>query len=114
MIQMQTMLNVADNSGAKRVQCVKVLGGSKRKYAGLGDVYFQRRDFASARRYHRRAVSAASHNAEFHSKLGMDYFRLGRYEDAIESWERTLELDSSDTNASRYIDIARQRLESPD
>ncbi len=38
MIQMQTMLNVADNSGAKRVQCIKVLGGSKRKYAGLGDV----------------------------------------------------------------------------
>ena len=38
MIQMQTMLNVADNSGAKRVQCIKVLGGSKRKYAGLGDI----------------------------------------------------------------------------
>jgi large subunit ribosomal protein L14 len=38
MIQMQTMLNVADNSGAKKVQCIKVLGGSKRKYAGLGDV----------------------------------------------------------------------------
>ncbi|MCF7945780.1 MAG: 50S ribosomal protein L14 [Spirochaetia bacterium] len=38
MIQMQTYLNVADNSGAKRVQCVKVLGGSKRKTAGVGDV----------------------------------------------------------------------------
>ncbi len=38
MIQMQSMLNVADNSGAKRVQCVKVLGGSKRKYAGIGDI----------------------------------------------------------------------------
>ncbi len=38
MIQMQTYLNVADNSGAKRVQCVKVLGGSKRKYAGVGDI----------------------------------------------------------------------------
>jgi large subunit ribosomal protein L14 len=38
MIQMQTILNVADNSGAKRVQCIKVLGGSKRKYAGLGDI----------------------------------------------------------------------------
>jgi large subunit ribosomal protein L14 len=38
MIQMQSYLNVADNSGAKRVQCVKVLGGSKRKYAGVGDV----------------------------------------------------------------------------
>ena len=38
MIQMQTMLNVADNSGAKRVQCIKVLGGSKRKYASVGDV----------------------------------------------------------------------------
>ncbi|MCF7914147.1 MAG: 50S ribosomal protein L14 [Spirochaetaceae bacterium] len=38
MIQMQTYLNVADNSGAKKVQCVKVLGGSKRKTAGIGDV----------------------------------------------------------------------------
>jgi len=38
MIQMQTMLGAADNSGAKRIQCIKVLGGSKRKYAGVGDV----------------------------------------------------------------------------
>ena len=38
MIQMQTMLNVADNSGARRVMCIKVLGGSKRRYAGIGDV----------------------------------------------------------------------------
>ena len=38
MIQMQTNLEVADNSGAKRVQCIKVLGGSKRKYAGVGDI----------------------------------------------------------------------------
>ncbi len=38
MIQMQTMLEVADNSGARRVQCIKVLGGSKRRYAGIGDV----------------------------------------------------------------------------
>lgn len=37
MIQMQTFLNVADNSGAKLVQCIKVLGGSKRKTAGVGD-----------------------------------------------------------------------------
>ena len=37
MIQMQTYLNVADNSGARKVQCIKVLGGSKRRYAGLGD-----------------------------------------------------------------------------
>ena len=37
MIQMQTMLNVADNSGARKVQCIKVIGGSKRRYAGLGD-----------------------------------------------------------------------------
>ncbi len=38
MIQMQTNLTVADNSGARRVQCIKVLGGSKRKSAGVGDV----------------------------------------------------------------------------
>ena len=35
---MQTTLDVADNSGAKRVQCIKVLGGSKRRYAGIGDI----------------------------------------------------------------------------
>ena len=35
---MQTVLNVADNSGAKTVQCIKVLGGSKRRYAGVGDI----------------------------------------------------------------------------
>ena len=38
MIQMQTQLDVADNSGARRVQCIKVLGGSKRKFASVGDV----------------------------------------------------------------------------
>ena len=38
MIQMQTRLEVADNSGAKKVQCIKVLGGSKRRTAGVGDV----------------------------------------------------------------------------
>jgi large subunit ribosomal protein L14 len=37
-IQMQTILDVADNSGAKKVMCIKVLGGSKRRYASLGDV----------------------------------------------------------------------------
>jgi large subunit ribosomal protein L14 len=38
MIQMQTMLNVADNTGAREVMCIKVLGGSRRRYAGLGDI----------------------------------------------------------------------------
>jgi len=38
MIQMQSVLQVADNSGAKKVQCIKVLGGSHRRYAGIGDV----------------------------------------------------------------------------
>lgn len=38
MIQMQTRLTVADNSGARSVMCIKVLGGSKRRYAGIGDI----------------------------------------------------------------------------
>ena len=38
MIQMQTTLAAADNSGAKELMCIKVLGGSKRRYAGIGDV----------------------------------------------------------------------------
>ena len=38
MIQMESVLDVADNSGAKKLQCIKVLGGSKRKYASVGDI----------------------------------------------------------------------------
>ena len=38
MIQMQSLLDVADNTGARSVMCIKVLGGSKRRYAGIGDV----------------------------------------------------------------------------
>ena len=38
MIQSETMLDIADNSGARRVQCIKVLGGSKRRYANVGDI----------------------------------------------------------------------------
>ncbi len=38
MIQAETLLNVADNSGAKRLNCIKVLGGSRRRYASVGDV----------------------------------------------------------------------------
>lgn len=38
MIQMQTVLDVADNSGARKVMCIKVLGGSHRRYAGIGDI----------------------------------------------------------------------------
>ena len=38
MIQAQTYLDIADNSGARRVMCIKVLGGSKRRYAGVGDI----------------------------------------------------------------------------
>jgi large subunit ribosomal protein L14 len=38
MIQSETMLDIADNSGARRVQCIKVLGGSHRRYAGIGDI----------------------------------------------------------------------------
>lgn len=38
MIQMQSMLDVADNTGARSVMCIKVLGGSKRRYAGIGDI----------------------------------------------------------------------------
>ena len=38
MIQSETMLDIADNSGARKVQCIKVLGGSHRRYAGIGDV----------------------------------------------------------------------------
>jgi large subunit ribosomal protein L14 len=49
MIQSQTVLNVADNTGAKRVMCIRVLGGSKRRYAGVGDVIIVAVKVAAAR-----------------------------------------------------------------
>ena len=66
MIQMQSNLDVADNSGARRVQCIKVLGGSKRKTAGVGDIvitsysihYTKLYDVADGRRL---ALRAAQH-----------------------------------------------------
>ena len=54
MIQMQTNLDVADNSGARRVMCIKVLGGSKRRYASVGDT-IQRKD-GSVIRFDRSAA----------------------------------------------------------
>ena len=53
MIQMQTNLDVADNSGARRVMCIKVLGGSKRRYATVGDVVWieERRPLSKLKRW---------------------------------------------------------------
>ena len=56
MIQMQTNLDVADNSGARRVMCIKVLGGSKRKYAHVGDT-------SSSSPSRKRSRAAASRRA---------------------------------------------------
>ena len=50
MIQHRTMLNVADNSGAKLVQCIKVLGGTRRRYAGIGDIVIVAVKFAEPRK----------------------------------------------------------------
>lgn len=61
MIQMQTMLNVADNSGARKIRCIKVLGGSKRRYAGIGDVFIGAVEEATlAPTSRRRTLSVAS------------------------------------------------------
>ena len=54
MIQMQTLLDAADNSGARRLMCIKVLGGSHRRYAGIGDVI--RVTVKEAIRFDRNAV----------------------------------------------------------
>ena len=49
MIQMQSCMTVADNSGAKIAQCIKVLGGSHRRYAGIGDIVLTSKDGGSAK-----------------------------------------------------------------
>ena len=60
MIQMQSMLAVADNSGARKVQCIKVLGGTGRRYAGLGDVIICSVKEAIPNAASRRATSCAA------------------------------------------------------
>ena len=59
MIQMQSNLEVADNSGAKRVMCIKVLGGSKRRFAGVGDIIVVSVKEAAPRAASRRATFIA-------------------------------------------------------
>ena len=60
MIQMQSMLEVADNTGARTVMCIKVLGGSRRRYAGIGDVIKVTIKDAAPRARGPRATSGAS------------------------------------------------------
>lgn len=50
MIQQETYLNVADNTGARRIQCIKVLGGTRRRYAGIGDIIVAAVKLAEPRR----------------------------------------------------------------
>ena len=57
MIQMQSRLEVADNTGARSVQCIKVLGGSKRRYAGIGDIIKVRIKDAAPRGRRKRPAS---------------------------------------------------------
>jgi len=71
MIQMQTNLDVADNSGARRVQCIKVLGGSHRRYASVGDIIvvsvkeaIPRREDGTAIRFDRNAAVILNNNNE--------------------------------------------------
>ena len=73
MIQMQSNLEVADNSGAKRVQCIKVLGGSKRRFAGVGDV----RDEAAVLRALRGATKVVHLAAEV--GVGQSMYAVDRY-----------------------------------
>lgn len=77
-------------------------------HAGLGDSYFEQRNYTEAARHHRRATRIAPRNAEYHRKLGMDFFRLNMFERALESFERAVEL--GDSSSQRFADIARDRV----
>ncbi len=70
MIQMQTMLEVADNSGARRLMCIKVLGGSHRRYAQIGDII--KVSIKDALRRQRRRAAQQQAGADWHP-----YFRAG-------------------------------------
>ncbi len=88
MIQMRSDLDVADNSGAKRVQCIKVLGGSRRRYASIGDVIVvsiqeavagakvKKGDTAKAESYLQRALARAPKQPT--ALLGMAELEIGR------------------------------------
>lgn len=87
---------------------VEADSGNAAAHAGIGDVYFERRNYTEAARHHRRATRMAPNNSEFHRKLGMDFFRLNMFDRALESFERAVEL--GDTAAQRFLDIARERV----
>ena len=67
MIQMQTNLDVADNSGARRVQCIKVLGGSKRRTAGVGDIIIWDQGPGVALELKLHDLTSGEHAIHFHA-----------------------------------------------
>ena len=70
MIQMQSRLDVADNTGAKSVMCIKVLGGSKRRYAGIGDVIkVSIKEAAPRGRVKKGEIYTAKHTLSLHDAL---------------------------------------------
>ena len=81
-------------------------------HAGLGDVNFEQRSYSQAARHHRRATLLSSRNAEYHRKLGMDYFRLENYSAALASFEQAVTL--GDSSASRYVSLVRERMGEPE
>ncbi len=78
-------------------------------HAGLGDVKFEQRSYSQAARHHRRATLLSSRNADYHRKLGMDYFRLENYNAALSSFEEAIAL--GDSSASRYVTLVRERID---
>lgn len=78
--------------------------------AGLGQVYFDSGSYATAVRYQMQAVRAKPNRVEYRINLGQSYYRLGKYNDAIRSWEAALARDPNNSNAKRYIELAKKKL----
>jgi tetratricopeptide (TPR) repeat protein len=106
----ESALSSGDRSAARTAfeEAIELDDSLSAAHAGLGDVFFQERNYAQASRHHLRATRLSSRNAEYHRKLGMDYFRLNNLEAALSSFERAVEL--GDSEAERFVGIVRERL----
>ena len=85
-------------------------GNNHQVHAGLGQVYFDRALYNDAVKHQRQALTLKPGRTDYQINLGQSYYRLGRFQDAINVWEEVLKREPNNKNAKQYIELAKRRL----
>ena len=79
-------------------------------HAGLGKVYFEQANYREAVKYQQKAIRYASGRLDYRIALGQSFYRLKKYEEAIDVWETVLKKDPDNRFARQYIELAKKKI----